>query len=184
MLERAATSSCSATSSRWAALLAVMAFGLPLGASAQDERAIAHAGRPRNFLYADLSLGVLAIGYGYDVTDWLEVQLTAQYYQPWYIVDGVRGVGGELRLVAVPLRAAEHALIVVEGARLAATCGALGQIGIAYSARTSIGYELTIDWFRQQIACGFQHHAVEGLAAPGSFSGLYPAVDLLLGWVL
>jgi hypothetical protein len=140
---------------------------------------------PRHFVFADLSLGVLALGYGYDLTAWLELQLVLDFYAPWYVVgDRVRGVGGELRAVLVPYRFREHAFIVVEGVRVAAAFETDGATGIAYSLRTSVGYELTVGWFRLQLAAGFQHHAVEGLSPPASFAGLYPSVDLLVGVVL
>jgi hypothetical protein len=116
-------------------------------------------------------------------TEWLEVQATVQFYSPWYLIEA-GGVGGELRAVFVPFREAEHALIVVEGARLAAVRERLdGPTGFAWSVRTSIGYELTVDWFRLQVSGGFQHHVLEGLGPTASFSGLYPVLDLLVGGV-
>lgn len=157
--------------------------------SAQEDTAQAEVIPPpeprRHFIYADLSLGVLALGYGYDVTDWLSLQLTAQYYAPWYVIgERARGVGGELRVVFVPFRSDEHALIVVPGVRAAGVFGASNATGIAYSLRASLGYQLTVDWFRLQIGFGFQHHALSGLDAAATFSGLYPCADLLVGVVL
>lgn len=188
--ERAARSVPSVISiAKFVIALALLITFAPLEAMAQEEPSPSSETRsseiPRNFLFADLSLGVLALGYGYDVTDWLSLQLVAQYYAPWYILgDRVRGVGGELRAVFIPFRADEHALIVVEGVRLAAAFGPNDDVGLAYSLRTSLGYQLTIDWFRFQIAFGFQHHAIEGLEPASSFSGLYPTADLLVGVVL
>jgi hypothetical protein len=170
------------------ALIALSVAIAPIAATAQDATAppVAPPSEARrHFLYADLSLGVLALGYGIDVTDWLSLQLTAQYYAPWYVVgDRARGVGGELRVVLIPFRRDEHALIVVEGVRLAAVFGAGDARGLAYSLRTSLGYQLTVEWFRLQIAFGFQHHEVSGLEPAATFSGLYPCADLLVGVVL
>lgn len=154
----------------------------------------------KNGIYADLSLGVLGVGYERVLGDTVALNLTAHYYRPWYVSDHVFGFGGELRAFVFVTDTAPEGLYFAPGVRLDYARAELdpeelgpdrvgGETefeGHAWGAKMTLGYGAVLfDALSLRVGVGVQSHAADLATGPGDpdFSGAYPAVDFLAGGV-
>jgi len=174
------------------ALALVLASTQP--ASAQDAPAAEDAEEeapeeeaPQNVMFADLSLGVVALGYERVLDPRVAIQIAAGIYGPWYVVDGMRGVGGEARVFLFMEANAPFGFYVSPGVRGGWVQAEEGQLsGGAFSARLSFGYSVDLSPIVIRLGGGAQYHVVE-LDEPEtgpqfSFHGVFGVLDIYVGW--
>jgi hypothetical protein len=74
----------------------LLSFGI--GTSAQAQPAAKSKPSPRrNSVNADVGLAVLGLAYQRVLHPYVELQLQAQYFSPWFVTSAVGGFGGQLR---------------------------------------------------------------------------------------
>jgi len=155
---------------------------------AQESEDTEPAPRPANTVSADLSLGVLGIAYERVLADYVSLALAAQYFSPWYQLDGVAGFGGELRAHVFPQGIAPegaYILVAARGAWLATSDEPVQRQGFAMSARLAVGWSVLLDSFFLRIGLGAQYQVIDledPAAGPvGDFADVIPVADLFAG---
>lgn len=158
---------------------------------AAEEPAVAEPPLRRNALVADLSLGVVSVGFERALTPNVSLSLAVGLYGPWYETENVIGFGAEARgFYSYPDERSRHRLYVSPGFRVAAVQTRESdpvRRGLAYSARLSVGWSATFSWFLLRLGLGVQYH-VANLDEPAigqgdDFDGVAPVADIYVGYV-
>lgn len=166
------------------ALIATPAFAQE---GAPDEAEETEA--PSNIVIADLSLGVISLGYERVLGDHLSFQLAAGVYGPWYLRDDVYAAGLELRAFVFLAGNAPYGLYLapgVRGAYATKTDPDGTRDGYAAAVRMSLGWSFDLNPFVVRLGVGAQYHWLD-LAEPrealsDDFEGAYPVVDIFVGY--
>ncbi len=144
-----------------------------------------------NGIYADLGLGVIGLGYERVLGDTVALNLTAHYYRPWYVSDHIFGFGGEVRAFLFLTGTAPTGPYFSSSARLDYARANLdsGETleGTAWGVRATLGYGFALsDALNLRVGFGVQSHASrvdDRTPSEHDFSGAYPTVDFLIGFV-
>lgn len=152
-----------------------------------DDVALASSTATPNVLFADLSLGVLGVAYERVLLDDFSLQVSLQYYRPWYVSDLVFGLGGELRAQFFVFGRAPEGLYLSPGLRVywATLDEADAPEGIGVSFTGTLGYSFVAwDTLVLRLGVGPQVHLVDvaGGGAEPDFLGVYPIVDIFAGY--
>lgn len=141
-----------------------------------------------NGVYADLSLGIIGLGYERVFGESFALNLVAHYYRPWYKNDHLFGFGGELRPFIFFTDTAPEGVYVSPGLRLDYATADIGTEdnpeGLAWGTRFTVGYGAVVaKVVALRLGLGVQAHSadlVEGTGDP-DIGGAYPAIDLYIG---
>lgn len=177
-----------------ASVCAVIAFSDQATAGEGEEEA--NLARP-NIVELDLGSGVVGIGFERLLTPWLSVRTTFQLNRPWYtqLIHGeesdVIGFGGELRPFFFPMSTAGRGLYVSPFGRIAGIRAQdalpAEERGIGWSTGATLGWGFLFGDGRWlvRLGAGVQYWAFEVTGSGGQttgVSGLYPDVDIILGF--
>ena len=159
-------------------------------------RLAAPAPQPLNsiqFNPANLVFGVIGLGYERVLANWVSLRFEAQYTRNWFSKDDIWALGGTVRPFFFLTRAAPSGLYVSPLATLAYSEGhnsAASAHGAGWAAGGTIGYSWLIRRLVNiRVGGGVQYVSIEvtGQSATSTArigaSGLWPAVDLSLGFV-
>lgn len=155
------------------------------------DAAIAHAqnveerARPASIVVADLSLGVIGLGFCRVIVPEVALEVAAHYYQPWYHADSIFGAGGEVRVYLHPYRDAPDGLYVSPGLRVdwvhderTATVRDGGGVSIRVTAGAAFRlFEMLL----VRLGAGGQVEIAELGDPAASFVELRPAIDIHAG---
>jgi len=179
--------------SRLVAALAALSYAAPAAAWSPC------AARP-NALVADLGQHVVNVGYERIVGCYVRVQASAGLYVPWTVDNNVFGLSGRatsgevsgldlrVRSFVHPLGGAPHGLWVSPFAQVGVVGSPHGGgafAGLAYAVGLSVGWTWLLgERVLLGLGLGAQYHVVTfdgGAGFPG-FAGLWPTVDINVGW--
>jgi hypothetical protein len=138
--------------------------------------------RKVSIVVADLSLGVIGLGYAHVVSPEVVLEGVAHYYQPWYHADSVFGAGGEARIYLHPYADAPEGFYVAAGVRLDWVHDertAVTRDGFGTSIRISCGAAfLFFDLFLMRLGAGGQIEIAELSEPNASFLEARPVLDI------
>lgn len=146
---------------------------------------------PSAAILADLSLGVIGVGFEFLIEDAIALHIAPQFYAPWYQNDGgTYGVGGEVRIFWFFAASGYEGAYLSPGFRAAYVFHPEDdetRDGYMVGGRMSLGYGWIFDSFYLRLGVGGQYETVDLAEIDGQasedFGTPYLVLDLYLGWV-
>lgn len=164
----------------------LLALGIGMNAQAQTT-AKAKTSPRRNSVNADVGLAVLGLAYQRVVHPYVELQLQAQYFSPWFVTSGVGGFGGQLRSYFFLSGTAPAGPYFSPFVRAAYVRGRIHDIegsGAAWSAGATFGQSFVFAR-RVVLRCGvglqYLSYEVSAGVAKEKIRTFYPTIDLTIG---
>lgn len=156
-----------------------------------EEPALEDPPGPSSAILADLSLGVIGVGFEFLVEQAIAIHASAQFYAPWYQNDGgTYGVGGEVRFFWFFAADGYEGAYLSPGFRAAYVFHPEDdetRDGYMLGGRMSLGYGWIFDNFYLRVGAGGQYETVNLSEIEGQtsedFGTPYLVLDLYLGWV-
>ncbi|HEU4407771.1 MAG TPA: hypothetical protein VFS43_21075 [Polyangiaceae bacterium] len=154
-----------------------------------------------NVVVADLGLHVVGVGYERVFSDRWSAQAAAEFYSPWTVNRDFLGLGGSrwdgtqdlaggglrVRAFFTPLGGPGGLFVspFVQAMAVRATVRGEAEGGAAWAAGAAAGYGFLLgERVLLRLGAGAQYHAarVRGGDEPPGFSGLFPHLDLNVGY--